>query len=191
MTPIDRPGLSPAASTSIVVPIGERSRRTPANASVTAIVPARRQIRRDQPRRCPGRTRSSAPSGRAAAPASLAAATQAVKHEHARRERQDRATTGRTEPPGNSHRQHGSGQDQQAVVGDRVCRVDEHDLPGWPSVMARFLKMVSRVRMNQDSVSRWRCLANSVANRPKPDFSPFERAPRPMVGYAHDYAGRA
>ncbi len=55
---------------------------------------------------------------------------QAVKHEHAGGERQDRAVQLAERAAGNGHRQHGGGQDQQAVVGDRVGGVDEYDLPG-------------------------------------------------------------
>jgi hypothetical protein len=54
---------------------------------------------------------------------------QAVEHEHAGGEGQDRAIRLAERAAGNRHRQHGGGQDQQAIVGDRVGGVDEHDLP--------------------------------------------------------------
>jgi hypothetical protein len=54
---------------------------------------------------------------------------QAVEHEHAGRQRQDRPVLGAERPAGACHHQNCGRQDQQAVMGHGVGRVDEDDLP--------------------------------------------------------------
>ena len=123
----------------------------------------------------------------------------AVQHEHPGGERQDRAVVVAEPAARRDHGQHRGRQDQQRIMREAVRRVDEGDqarvrassaglLAASPGVSRRLALSAGAAVGCPLTVDRTAKLCRNQTPPDRARLRPFEQAPRPLVGYAFDYA---